>query len=898
MVRVVSETLDRESEFDYGYDDNSWTNTPSSKTFTETPKQQRQPRSSPPHSLIRSLLLTSPVTPSLSISPSNNVPSSITHTPHTPPHGQLDHHHHLLLHPSLPRSKQSESGRLRPLIIPMFRSHNPLLRSSSPGSPPDLTDSKSSKSSSYPSSSLADSTPTDLSHFEDISLDDVSSLSPHNPWSQDKLGGSQLRNLPSSIPSRTSLLRQQRSLRDLTNNVSRNAPVTSSNINTSRSKKFQLPLPNSRPTRPRIKHLLGSSRPSSPSNHAHPSRTPSVSPPAPTTTIRNYSPAPRSAGPSSSSGHSRFSSASIHALRRQTARQPGRKTVAELEDEYHDSDEEVPDDAVIWNVPISPRPPHEREFTSTSESSDLSASSMGQQQDRSHGHSPMDRTDSGLSTAPAAVEIRRPLSPLSPGSEISEVDYQGHHHHMRRLSTRDAALEDLSKEAKELTTALELLAEQSELRTEAHIQSGKQKSHSSSPTRAVIKPADLPPVRKNDPLIDPLPVSKEKERFLTRTRPSWLPPKDQKEEKRHLKEYQAMMARAAEAEEKRIKKMQKIQCERDAIATERTKQWEDRVLPSWNETISTDSTKDLYWAGIPTSLRGVVWTRAAGNALNLTTTSYSAALSRAQETQARLATLTPEERLRDPMGALLETLDTLTSSMPPALSLFSPTGPLHQSLKDVCAAYYAYRPPPPSSPTTSDTTTLTLIPHLSALLLLNLPAPSAFTTLATLLHAPLATALLENDEPALQVAYNSLLLTLQDKLPSLHAHLLTLSAQVTEEPLSPRATSTNSSNHSSSPFISALFRPILEALVFATGNIGVDVSTRLLDVRVFEDDEVILRAAVEVLGVLEGRLYGESGCQVVQEVLREGCWLPDSASETEGFLAMVRGSRLGRAFGG
>lgn len=48
-------------------------------------------------------------------------------------------------------------------------------------------------------------------------------------------------------------------------------------------------------------------------------------------------------------------------------------------------------------------------------------------------------------------------------------------------------------------------------------------------------------------MIDPLPISKEKEKVLTRTRPSWLPPKDQKEEKRHLREYKKMMAMAREA---------------------------------------------------------------------------------------------------------------------------------------------------------------------------------------------------------------------------------------------------------------------------------------------------------------------------------------------------------------
>jgi len=57
--------------------------------------------------------------------------------------------------------------------------------------------------------------------------------------------------------------------------------------------------------------------------------------------------------------------------------------------------------------------------------------------------------------------------------------------------------------------------------------------------------AVLPPVQKGSPLVDPLPCSKEKEAHLSRTRPSWLPPKCQKEERRHLKEYQKMMAKIA-----------------------------------------------------------------------------------------------------------------------------------------------------------------------------------------------------------------------------------------------------------------------------------------------------------------------------------------------------------------
>ncbi|KAK3085204.1 hypothetical protein LTR53_020056, partial [Teratosphaeriaceae sp. CCFEE 6253] len=58
-------------------------------------------------------------------------------------------------------------------------------------------------------------------------------------------------------------------------------------------------------------------------------------------------------------------------------------------------------------------------------------------------------------------------------------------------------------------------------------------------------------MQKGSVMIDPFPISKEKEAVLTRTRPSWLPPKNQREEKKHVKEWERMMARAADAEKKR-----------------------------------------------------------------------------------------------------------------------------------------------------------------------------------------------------------------------------------------------------------------------------------------------------------------------------------------------------------
>lgn len=100
-------------------------------------------------------------------------------------------------------------------------------------------------------------------------------------------------------------------------------------------------------------------------------------------------------------------------------------------------------------------------------------------------------------------------------------------------------MSDLSEEAKIITQALEYHED------EKTAQSGRSSRRSSTESRK--GPIELPPVQKSNIMIDPLPISKEKERVLTRTRPSWLPPKDQREEKKHLKQYKQMMAQSREA---------------------------------------------------------------------------------------------------------------------------------------------------------------------------------------------------------------------------------------------------------------------------------------------------------------------------------------------------------------
>ena len=105
----------------------------------------------------------------------------------------------------------------------------------------------------------------------------------------------------------------------------------------------------------------------------------------------------------------------------------------------------------------------------------------------------------------------------------------------------------LDEDGKKLTEALEEF--QTEFEREQEI---KRQQPTLSRTSSLEKNSSgprktLPPVRKSDPLIDPFQPSAIKEKHLSRTRPSWLPPKDPKEEKKHLKEWAKMQARIAEA---------------------------------------------------------------------------------------------------------------------------------------------------------------------------------------------------------------------------------------------------------------------------------------------------------------------------------------------------------------
>ncbi|KAF2435105.1 hypothetical protein EJ08DRAFT_580805 [Tothia fuscella] len=582
-------------------------------------------------------------------------------------------------------------------------------------------------------------------------------------------------------------------------------------------------------------------------------RSRSISPASPST-IRT---SPRSARSSSNSSH--HSNPGFFGASRRQSWQPGRKTVKELEDEIHDSDEELPEDAVIWNVPISPRPPHERDPSRSPKRPD------------SGEVSPMDYTkglginSSGFKSRSRSPKIR-PISPLTnpklPPSismtAIREETYNPSYPLTPRSATKswDIAMSELSDEARELTQTLETFAEQREREQEEHVQSRSPKKRPASDTRIVtLSSIELPPMRKGDIMIDPLPISKEKEKVLTRTRPSWLPPKNPEEEKRHLKEYQKMMAKALEAEKRKAKQHQKQQCERDTTKESLARVWEQHVLPNWDTVIQEPRTRELWWRGITPRDRGTVWQKAVGNELELSEASYNAALQRAKAAEKRLSQLSSEERVKEVEWQWFEAIKRDVAEAFPELKIFQSGGPLHEALLDVLMAYSMYR---------SDVGYVYGTHFITGLLILNLTTPNSFITLANILNRPLPASFLTSDTPSKNRTYDLVLKNLEYKIPNLHAHL-TLPAT----DLHP------------SEYLDPMFHSL-----FCSQKFGMDIASRIWDVYIFEGDKALVRAAVGTLAKLEGRLYGNK--REILDVLGSsvnGQW--DLGPEDE-FMQLVR----------
>lgn len=555
--------------------------------------------------------------------------------------------------------------------------------------------------------------------------------------------------------------------------------------------------------------------------------------------------------------------------------QPGRKTVKELEAECNDEDDEVPEGAILENVPMSPMPGQQTYLPSPS----LPAA-------RSNTPSPHRRPSyANLHSANIPKNARRPSAPpmthphgRPPRSPMHGRPPFPHSNTTGSMGTEGLSVkqrskswaEDLNVESRRLSQALEAYAEErgpenyrrgsksgtSSVASSPPRPSSSKRASSSSVQEIPTIPSlpSLPDVQRGNIMIDPLPISKEKEAVLARTRPSWLPPKSKKEEKRHLKEFQQMMARAAEAEKKRAAKDQEARESKVEMQGSIARIWEQHVLPNWDAVVKEPRTRELWWRGVTPHNRGEVWQRAIGNELELSTTSYEAALARAEALESKIASMPIEERTSSREAAWLEAIARDVPAVFPELLVFQSGGRSHEALRNVLKAYTMYR---------SDVGYVYGTHLIAGLLCLSLPAPQAFIVLANMLNRPLPLAFLVHDPVAMARTHDLVLSTLKYKFSHLHAHLTAPALALHPD-----------------EYLDPLFR-CLFAYNLPPGHVA-----RIWDLYAFEGDRALIRAAVAVLGRLESQLYGSK-----DEILDLISWRREKAwdlGDEDSFIQAVR----------
>lgn len=659
----------------------------------------------------------------------------------------------------------------------------------SPDSPPGMTTSKSSKSSSFHSLNSDDaSVLSDVGHFEDIGLND-DGVTP-------KAALHKARG-PRDLASAKRAPRSKRSFPNL------NGTAVGSNPRSTSLSSFADPRP--------ATLTKGYSTSSVPQSRRHRSTSPGLTPD------------PRDP---SLAGKPRRGSWQVSR---------DRKSISELEqecDDDDDDDDDIPDGLFLDNVPISPRPQSERPASRPQSIKSASPSPDRRRNNRvrsvGNGTPPVAQAQGSLRSPSWKTDgDRPPPSPLRGKARSWTI-----------------ALADLNADTKDLVEKLEEHAdEMHEIEAKKHgarpntwnpNQSAKMEYEKKQRVKSSF--AELPPLRRSNIMIDPLPISKEKEAVLSRTRPSWLPPKDPAEERRHLREYQKMMIASVKAEERREAARKNKVDARDNNADRAMHIWEDDILPRWNQAIREKATRELWWKGVAPRSRRSVWAKAIGNELGLTEASFKAALTRSEELEQRVKTDRGDAEDLRRVKWFEQIRKDVAEKTWRELRIFEVTGPLHQGLVDVLRAYAMYR---------NDIGYVSGCNTIAALLLLNLPNPeTAFIALANVLNRPLPLSFYTFDRGAQASAFHLVHDTLKIKSNSLYEHLTKTVPGVQLD-----------------QYLGNIFTNLF------TAHLAIDEAARLWDVYVFEGDTLLVRAAVAILLNREMDLMGSKTAEEVKAVL-------------------------------
>ncbi|XP_067408945.1 TBC1 domain family member 12 isoform X2 [Emydura macquarii macquarii] len=256
--------------------------------------------------------------------------------------------------------------------------------------------------------------------------------------------------------------------------------------------------------------------------------------------------------------------------------------------------------------------------------------------------------------------------------------------------------------------------------------------------------------------------------LILEDRPSNLPAKSIEEALRHRQEYDEMVAEAKKREIKEAHKRKRIMKERfkqeENIASAMVI-WINEILPNWEGMRTTRRVRELWWQGLPPSVRGKVWSLAIGNELNITHELYEIFLSRAKERWRSFSETHSENDLEGvsvaDREASLELIKLDISRTFPSFYIFQKGGPYHDLLHSVLGAYTCYRP---------DVGYVQGMSFIAAVLILNLEEADAFIAFANLLNKPCQLAFFRVDHSMMLKYFATFEVFFEENLPKLFLH--------------------------------------------------------------------------------------------------------------------------------
>ncbi|XP_062240021.1 TBC1 domain family member 14 isoform X2 [Platichthys flesus] len=275
-----------------------------------------------------------------------------------------------------------------------------------------------------------------------------------------------------------------------------------------------------------------------------------------------------------------------------------------------------------------------------------------------------------------------------------------------------------------------------------------------SPRRSVRKNLDFEPLSTTALILE--------------DRPANLPAKPAEETQKHRQQYEEMVAQAKKRELKEAQKRKKQledRCKLEESIGTASQVWNQEILPNWSTTCTSRRVRDLWWQGIPPSVRGKVWSLAVGNDLNITHELYNICLSRAREKWRATPAFSLETEINDAGSSdresSLELIKLDISRTFPQLCIFQQGGPYHDVLHSILGAYTCYRP---------DVGYVQGMSFIAAVLILNLDTADAFIAFANLLNKPCQMAFFRVDHSLMLTYFSAFEVFFEENLPKLFAH--------------------------------------------------------------------------------------------------------------------------------